>query len=543
MNKDYQPEYDTLRDFLVRMAEERTADALPGMVVRQMASRPHVALAQVWLLRPGDICPECAYAPQCADHSLCLHLVASEGGAATGADNDGFSLHVRDRRVSLDSADHGEAVQKGAPVRISHPDLRGPEGWAQRAQILSVSYYPIVFKGEVLGLIGIYSTIELRRIPEGPFWLTMIANQTAVAFANARALDQIERLRAQLELENAYLREEVVDAGAFGDIIGKSPPLANLLEQVTLVAPTNASVLILGESGTGKELLAREIHRRSQRRDRPMIKVNCAAIPAELYESEFFGHVKGAFTGAVADRAGRFQAADGGTLFLDEVGEIPLVLQGKLLRVLQEGSYERIGEEVTRQVDVRIIAATNRDLKKEVAAGRFRQDLYYRLNVFPIEVVPLRQRREDIPLLAEHFLRTISARMNRPAPGLTRSHVLELQAYDWPGNVRELQNVIERAIITCRTGRLRFDLPQSPSAPLPYKEIATSIPAEQGILKESEVREQIRANIASALAKCKGKIYGHDGAAALLGVSPTTLCSRIQRLRIRAESVASELDR
>jgi transcriptional regulator with GAF, ATPase, and Fis domain len=545
-DKDYQPEYDTLRDFLVQMAEERAADALPGMIVRQMASRPHVALAQVWLLRPGDLCSECAYAPPCADHSLCLHLVASEGRAETDAGNDGFSLRIRDRRVSLDSAGHGEAVRKGVPVRISNPELRGPDGWAQRTQIASASYYPIAFKGEVLGLIGIYSTIALRRIPEGLFWLTMIANQTAVAVANARALDQIERLRAQLELENAYLREEVVDAGAFGDIIGKSPPLANLLEQVTLVAPTNASVLILGESGTGKELLAREIHRRSLRSDRPMIKVNCAAIPAELYESEFFGHVKGAFTGAVADRAGRFQAADGGTLFLDEVGEIPLALQGKLLRVLQEGSYERIGEEVTRQVDVRIIAATNRDLKKEVAAGRFRQDLYYRLNVFPIEVVPLRLRKEDIPLLAEHFLRTISAKMNRPAPGLTRSLVVELQAYGWPGNVRELQNVVERAIITSRSGRLRFDLPQGrPSLPVPVPctGVAISSPEEPGILTENEVRQQIRSNIATALTRCRGKIYGPDGAAALLGVSPTTLCSRIQRLKIRVDTAAPELDR
>ncbi len=260
-----------------------------------------------------------------------------------------------------------------------------------------------------------------------------------------------------------------------------------------------------------------------------MIKVNCASIPRELYESEFFGHVKGAFTGALRDRAGRFEAADGGTLFLDEVGEIPLDLQSKLLRALQEGQYERVGDERTRSVDIRIIAATNRDLKKEVEAGNFRNDLYFRLSVFPIEVTPLRRRPEDLAPLAAHFLDLAAKRMNRPAPRLTQAHILDLQAYDWPGNVRELQNVIERAVITSRSRTLHFELPEStPSTP-----IAQPDSSDADIIPEREMRRRERDNIKRALQACSWKIYGVGGAAELLGIKPTTLASRIKKLKLK----------
>ncbi len=276
----------------------------------------------------------------------------------------------------------------------------------------------------------------------------------------ARRTTEIRRLQERLQAENTYLREELAGAHAYGEIIGESPSLKDIMARIDLVAPTGASVLVLGESGTGKELIAREIHKHSQRADRPLIKVNCATIPRELYESEFFGHIKGSFTGAISDRLGRFEAADGGTLFLDEVGEIPPPLQGKLLRVLQEGEFERVGEGRTRKVDVRIIAATNKNISEEVSSGRFREDLYYRLNVFPIEVPPLREHKEDIPLLAAHFIRVFSQRLNRPAPPLTEANRMDLNAHDWPGNVRELQNIIERALILSPQGRLRFDLPR-----------------------------------------------------------------------------------
>ena len=241
-----------------------------------------------------------------------------------------------------------------------------------------------------------------------------------------------------------------------GEIIGQSMALRQILSQIEMVAPTDANVLILGETGTGKELIARELHRRSRRKDKPLVRVNCACIPKELYESEFFGHARGAFTGAVKDRVGRFEAAAGGTLFLDEIGEIPLELQSKLLRVLQEKCYERVGEEMTRRADVRIVAATNRDLKKEVTAGRFREDLYYRLNVFPMKLAPLRERREDIPLLAAHFVELSLRELGCPRPRLTRAGIETLQGYDWPGNIRELRNVIERAVIFARWRRSGF---------------------------------------------------------------------------------------
>jgi PAS domain S-box-containing protein len=280
-----------------------------------------------------------------------------------------------------------------------------------------------------------------------PIWENLKLQGAVVVFKDIserkQAEEEIQCLRRQLELENAYLHEEVLEAKAYGEIVGSSPALEGILRQVEMVSPTDASVLITGESGTGKELVAREIHNRSARKQRTMIKVNCASIPKELYESEFFGHVKGAFTGAIKDRAGRFQLADGGTLFLDEIGEVPLDLQSKLLRVLQEGTYERIGDEKTLKADVRIIAATNRNLKEEVLAKCFREDLYYRLNVFPIEVPPLRDRKDDIPSLANRFLSQAASKLNLPLPQFTKANMLELKGYDWPGNVRELQNVID----------------------------------------------------------------------------------------------------
>jgi transcriptional regulator with GAF, ATPase, and Fis domain len=361
-------------------------------------------------------------------------------------------------------------------------------------------------------------------------WLRTIADHAAAAIATARAFERIEELRSRLELENEYLREEVTRAGAFGELVGQGPALEAVARQIDLVAPTDAAVLVLGESGTGKELVAREVHRRSRRAGRPLIKVNCAAIPRELYESEFFGHARGSFTGALRDRAGRFELADGGTLFLDEVGEIPLELQAKLLRVLQEGELERVGEERTRKVDARIIAATNRDLRAEAEAGRFRQDLYYRLSVFPVELPPLRERIEDIPLLAEHFLALIARKLGRPKPGLTLANAQQLQRYHWPGNVRELQHVIERAVITADGARLSIELPAGPAGP-PVGPTANPMPIDgDRVLTDAEVRRLEADNIRRALGRAEGKVSGPGGAAELLGIKPTTLASRIKIL-------------
>ncbi|MGE5305215.1 MAG: sigma 54-interacting transcriptional regulator [Alphaproteobacteria bacterium] len=350
-----------------------------------------------------------------------------------------------------------------------------------------------------------------------------------------RAEEEVERLRKQLELENAYLHEQVKEGFAFGDIVGQSQALRKVLHQVQMVAPTDAAVLISGESGTGKELIARVIHERSSRRNHPMVKVNCASVPKELFESEFFGHSRGAFTGAMRDRTGRFELADKGTIFLDEVGEIPLELQSKLLRVLQEGEFERVGEEHTRHVDLRVIAATNRKLDEEVKAGRFREDLYYRLNVFPISLPPLRERREDIGQLAAHFLDLASRKLNCPEVRLTDHAVELLMAYDWPGNIRELHNVIERAVILCQRGPLRIDLGLG-------EKVATAIErdarlslarSEFKVVPHNEINRRELENILAAVEKTQWKIYGPGGAAEILGMKPTTLASRLSRNGIK----------
>jgi PAS domain S-box-containing protein len=340
--------------------------------------------------------------------------------------------------------------------------------------------------------------------------------------------------RKTLEFENEYLQEEV--RSAYGAIIGESPALKKVLAQIEMVAPTNATALILGESGTGKELVARAIHDRSPRKDGPLVRVNCASVPRELFESEFFGHTRGAFTGAVKDRVGRFELAHGGTLFLDEIGEVPLELQSKLLRVLQEGQFERVGEERTRTVDARIIAATNRSLESEVKAGRFREDLYYRLSVFPIQLPPLRDRLEDIPLLAKNFLEQAARKMGKSLPPVAPSQLRELQHYDWPGNVRELQNVVERAVIRSSHGRIDLSAPVGPGASSPLRPLGragaaspTAAPFPLRAIKEHE-----KNVILDALSKTRGRIYGPDGAAALLGLKPTTLSSKVQRMGLRA---------
>src|SRR5439155_2457444 len=354
-------------------------------------------------------------------------------------------------------------------------------------------------------------------------WLRLFADQAAVSIANARAFEELNALQQQLKQENDYLKAEANEN--FGGFLGQSPALKAILSQIELVASTDTSVLILGESGTGKELIARALHDRSGRAHRALVKVNCASIPRDLFESEFFGHAKGSFTGAVRDRIGRFQLADGGTLFLDEVAEIPIELQSKLLRVLQEGEFERVGEDHTRHVSVRVIAATNRNLEQEVEAGRFRQDLYYRLSVFPLKVPPLRERLEDIPILASSFLEQAAKRIHCPVPVLTRNNVEDLTRYAWPGNIRELQNVIERAVILTGGGTLRFSLRESTDT------VVAGLKPKTPVSTRAQLLEVERTGIVKALERSGGKIYGPGGVAEILGMGPTTLTSKIDALR------------
>ncbi|HHY84205.1 MAG TPA: sigma 54-interacting transcriptional regulator [Verrucomicrobia bacterium] len=530
---------------LLDAAQEHSVDELLRKLVMRAVERPNVVAVQVWLAET---------APQARARAE----AEGSNGSLDAGDPDEFYLAAH-AGVPVPHGDGSPAEEARLGVRIrsgvglmgrmaqarKQMALHGQQEvervfghveWVREHGVRGFGGAPIMFKEELLGVTGVFVRNEMPS--EALPWGQIFANHIGAAIANARAFEEIERLRAQLEQHNAYLEEEVVQARAFGELIGQSAALRQIVSQVDLVAPTDASVLILGETGTGKELVAREIHRRSRRKDGPLVRVNCASIPKDLFESEFFGHVKGAFTGAVKDRAGRFETAEGGTLFLDEIGEVPLDMQGKLLRVLQEKRYERVGDDRTRYADVRIIAATNRNLKELVAAGRFREDLYYRLHVFPIHVAPLRERLDDIPLLARHFVDLSAKELRAPRPRLTRAALAQLQSYNWPGNVRELRNVVERAVILARGGPLQFDLPVTESRPVstPARAARAKGAAARDFLTEAELRRQERENLLLVLERTGWRIKGAGGAAELLGVKPTTLLSRMKKMGLKRAS-------
>jgi PAS domain S-box-containing protein len=382
--------------------------------------------------------------------------------------------------------------------------------------------------------------LELRRKDDGrPVWVQFWSRpepdgrhtRTMLIDITDRVL--AERENARLERENLYLQEEIKSAGDFDEIVGRSPALTAVLDSLRRVAPTDASVLITGETGTGKELIARAIHSTSKRRDKPLIKLNCAAMPSGLVESELFGHEKGAFTGAIARRVGRFELADGGTIFLDEVGELSLDVQAKLLRVLQEREFDRVGGGVSQPVDVRVIAATNRDLSKAVREKVFREDLFYRLNVFPIGIPPLRDRRDDIPLLAHYLLKKYAMKIGKPIDGISPETINRLQAYSWPGNIRELENVVERAVILAdgrllRIGAELLSVSSDPPAPGPA---ASTDGTSRASLESVE-----RSHILAVLDQTRGRIAGPGGAADVLKLHPNTLRSRMKKLGISRSS-------
>ncbi|HWY30994.1 MAG TPA: sigma 54-interacting transcriptional regulator, partial [Candidatus Acidoferrum sp.] len=425
---------DFATNLLLGVAQERSLDGLMEKLLSATTMRPHTARMEFWLIEKGDICSRCPQRPQCPDQTRCLHLVAAINTPVPGSGGEATRICRSDDRIPLGVGLVGQVAETGQTVELYDADKDPGQlvgiNWSSSEVFRGFTATAISFRGEVLGALVFFTRINMAK--ESSAWRRIFADHIGGAIANARAFEEIQRLQAQLEIQNAYLREEVVEAKAFGELVGQSQALRHIVNQIDLVAPTEASVLILGESGTGKELVAREIHNRSRRKDKPLVRVNCASIPKELFESEFFGHARGAFTGAIKDRTGRFEAAEGGTLFLDEIGEVPADLQSKLLRVLQEKRYERVGEDRTRSADVRVIAATNRDLKQAVAAGRFREDLYYRLNVFPIQVPSLRERMEDVPLLAKHFIESSVRELRCPKPRLTRAAIAKLQNYAWP---------------------------------------------------------------------------------------------------------------
>lgn len=511
-----------MQKVMLDIAGNASVESALDRIVSGIAECENVVLCRIWLIRE-----------RADDRGIerFLELAASAGHLRTSGVDPKF-LKGRHSRFAIGERKIGFVAQTGKGLLIPHAER--PESlpfadreWIEREGVRTFAAQPLIARGQTLGVLGVFDRAEIPEVDFG--WLRTFADHAAVALTTARAFEEIEALKRKLELENEYLRTEVTEE--FGEIRGKSPALEKVLRQIAMVAPTDASVLVLGESGVGKELVARAIHERSARSKHPLIKVNCGSIPTELFESEFFGHVRGAFTGAQRDRAGRFELADGGTLFLDEIGEIPLSQQAKLLRVLQEGTFERVGEERTRRVDVRVIAATNRDLAAESTAGRFRSDLYYRLSVFPIEVPPLRERREDIADLAALFVERAAATLKTEKPRLTKHHVELLMAYGWPGNVRELQHVVERAVILSRGGPLRFDRLSTPQPLARVSSLAGSDEDELPTL--ADLRDRERSVIELALRKAEGKVSGPGGAAELLGVKPTTLESKLRVLGLK----------
>lgn len=449
---------------------------------------------------------------------------------------------------------HFYQVETQLPKVVLHPDASIPKqgsavGWVyehrrphvrpdlQRTRVfLEDEWYaqeglgrminlPLLVHDHCIGTLNIGSVEAGDPSPGDLDFLLQVASQIAFAIDHVRAYDQINRLREQLARENLYLAEQLKQTLNFGVILGASRAIRDVLALAQEVAPTTAAVLVTGETGTGKELLAQAIHDASPRRAKPFVRINCAAMPAGLVESELFGHERGAFSGADQRKAGRFELADGGTLFLDEVGELPLEAQAKLLRVLQDGVVDRVGGTKPLKVDVRIVAATNANLPALIAQRQFRSDLFYRLNVFPITIPPLRQRPEDIPILVGHFLRLFGNKLKRPPLEMEPASLQRLIRYDWPGNVRELQNVIERACILTRTSPVTIEEGVFGPAPSPDRpDSATRLDSVE------------RAHLCRVLAECQWKIEGRDGAAARLGLLPSTLRSRLKKHRIQRPS-------
>jgi formate hydrogenlyase transcriptional activator len=425
------------------------------------------------------------------------------------------------------------AFHSGEPVLLSYEDIK-KEG-LERFEIRSLAHVPMRGRGGIVGVLSLGTRRDQAFYTDDLAFLSKVAFQVAIAIDNARAFGEVSELKDKLTQEKLYLEDEIRSELKFEEIVGRSDALRQLLEHVETVAPTDSTVLIYGETGSGKELIARAVHNLSARKANAFVKLNCAAIPTGLLESELFGHERGAFTGAIAQRVGRFELAHRGTIFLDEIGEVSLELQPKLLRVLQEREFERLGSTRTQRTDARLIAATNRDLESLVAEQRFRPDLYYRLNVFPVRVPALRERPEDIPLLVLHFVQQFSRRLGKVVDAIPTDTMSALTRYPWPGNIRELQNVIERAVIlssgpvlTVRGDDLRP--PSQALVPARNGNIGSAVPVSIRATLEETERQQILA----ALEKTKWIVAGPDGAAELLGLKRSTLQSRMQKLGIRA---------
>ncbi len=499
------------------MAQARAVVPALHSLVAGLAACPRVALARVWLTGPGDRCGICHLAAECPDRSLCLHLVASAGNPTDPA-VDCNRIDGALQRVPLGVRAVGRVGQTGAPLVVTDLPERGhgvaDRAWLEQEHVRAFAAEPLICRSETLGVLALYDRDELG--DDHLAGLRAFAGHAAVSLANARVFEQAELARRRLEDENANLRAELRDAAGPCELVGRSPAHRKLLQQVELTAATGAAVLIAGEVGAGKALLARAIHEAGPRRRHALIRIPCgAALPGEPL--------------------GRLPLADGGTVCLDEVGKAPPALQEQLLRLLQDGAYGPAGETRTRRVDVRVIATTTLDLRREVTEGRFREDLYCRLSVFPLDVPPLRERLDDVPLLAAHFARLAARLGPGPPPRLASAELERLRAYDWPGNVRELRAVVERAVLLAQGGVVTFGplrAGRRRRPPLANDAAAPPSAAAAAPLTRDELRRLERQNIAAALARSGGKVFGPGGAAQLLGMKPTTLASRIRALNV-----------
>jgi len=473
------------------------------------------SFARIWLLGNGDLCGECHKADQCVKREICLHLKTSAGIYE--------NLNGEYRRFPYGEPIIGRIIHSEEPLFTNDLFKDGrfrDKRWINDNGFKSYVGHPLVFRGEQLGVLVMFcrrvmSQEEFDRVAG-------FASHAAIAIKNAQLFEEVKQLKDRLQAECAYLQEEIKFGHNYDEIIGQSAALKYVLFKVGQIAATDTTVLILGETGTGKELIARAIHSQSARRNRPLVKVSCATLPANLIESELFGHEKGAFTSAQARHEGRFELADGATIFLDEIGELPLELQSRLLRVLQDGEFERLGSSRTKKVDVRVIAATNQDLEKEVQRGHFRKDLWYRLNIFPITIQPLRERTDDIPLLVDYLVQKFARKLRKKIEIIPQQVMKNLQKHPWPGNVRELENVIERAVINTRNHRLQL-----------AEKLMTPLAEDLAKSHKASLEDVERDYIVRILEERQWKIEGRDGAARILKLNPSTLRGRMRKLGIR----------
>ena len=521
-----------LRGITRQMATADDLETVLRSIVSALAGQDQTVLARIFLLMEDHECPSCRAKIEAgeleATTERVLHLVAA-GGVAPEVDGVFHRVPLDSRLpvAALARTRQSFVVEDWRTVSEFATNPRIAQLW-QSLGVVGVAGYPLEVRGELLGSIGYLAQRTMTH--EEYELLGIFADQAALAIKSAYLFQELARHKDRLQVENEYLQDELRTDSGFAGIVGESPALRAVLRKVRQVAGVETTVLLTGETGTGKELIARALHDASPRKDRPLIKINCGAIPQGLVESELFGHEKGAFTGAMQKRIGRFELADKGTLFMDEVGELPLDTQVKLLRVLQEQEFERVGSAKAVKVDARLIAATNRDIETEVAEGRFRADLFYRLNVFPIRVPSLRERPDDIPLLVQHFLAHFQRKMAKSLKSVDAKSMEQLQRYPWPGNIRELQNVIERACVLAsgpvvslgETLRTTMSVTLTAGSPA----VTPIVP-----LEESE-----RAHIRRALSSAGGRIHGPQGAAEMLGINPSTLRSRMQKLGISTKS-------